>query len=143
MIVEKLVKKDAKDIAEFFTQNFADGWTEEMINSGFNLERLNAFGVKDNERIIGVITYSIAGDTADIEDVVVDKNYRRKGVATSLVNAVIESVKQKNATKLFLEVREKNQGAIAFYKTQNFVEINRRKNYYPDGENAIVMVKEF
>ena len=143
MIVEKLVKKDAKDIAEFFSNNFADGWTEEMINSGFNLERLNAFGVKDNERIIGVITYSIAGDTADIEDVVVDKNYRRKGVATSLVNAVIESVKQKNATKLFLEVREKNQGAIAFYKTQNFVEINRRKNYYPDGENAIVMVKEF
>lgn len=142
MIAEKLTIKDAKNIAEFFSNNFADGWTEDMIASGFEHERLNAFSVKEGAQIIGVITYSIAGDTADIEDVVVDANHRRKGVATALVNAVVDSVKMESVCKIFLEVREGNEGAIAFYKTQNFVEINKRKNYYPDGENALIMVKE-
>jgi ribosomal-protein-alanine N-acetyltransferase len=43
------------------------------------------------------------------------------------------------ADRLLLEVREDNAGAIAFYESQGFVEIARRRLYYRDGATAVVL----
>ena len=41
-----------------------------------------------------------------------------------------------------LEVRETNLGARRFYERQGFKSVAIRKNYYSNGDNAILMVKE-
>jgi ribosomal-protein-alanine N-acetyltransferase len=43
------------------------------------------------------------------------------------------------ADRLLLEVRETNEGALAFYAAHGFEEIDRRPRYYRDGATAIVM----
>jgi ribosomal-protein-alanine N-acetyltransferase len=40
----------------------------------------------------------------------------------------------------YLEVRESNYAAIKLYKKAGFIDLYKRKKYYRDGENAIVMV---
>jgi ribosomal-protein-alanine N-acetyltransferase len=43
------------------------------------------------------------------------------------------------ANRLLLEVREDNAGALAFYASRGFIEIDRRPRYYRDGTTAVVL----
>jgi ribosomal-protein-alanine N-acetyltransferase len=40
---------------------------------------------------------------------------------------------------MLLEVRADNAGALAFYLAEGFAEIDRRRRYYRDGADAIVL----
>jgi ribosomal-protein-alanine N-acetyltransferase len=53
-----------------------------------------------------------------------------------------EYAKDNGAERMLLEVREGNAPARTLYKAWGFEEFGVRKNYYEDGENAIVMQKQ-
>lgn len=55
------------------------------------------------------------------------------------MESVIEQLREKKVSDLFLEVRQSNQDAIRFYQKFSFAEVDRRSRYYSDGEDAIVM----
>jgi ribosomal-protein-alanine N-acetyltransferase len=78
----------------------------------------------------------------DINSVFVFPRFRRKGVAEKLLSAAINTAKEKNLDKIFLEVRETNAPAIKLYQKAGFNKVGTRKKYYFDGENAIVMTRE-
>lgn len=135
-----LNKEDANFIAEFFQENFADGWTKEMINSAFDTGRFKCLSAMD-DGIVGIITFSYAGDSADVEDIVVKKCLRKKGVGTALLDEALKVIKADGVEKVFLEVREGNIPAKNLYEKFGFEIISVRKKYYVDGENALVMEK--
>jgi ribosomal protein S18 acetylase RimI-like enzyme len=56
------------------------------------------------------------------------------------MNDCIAFGKEQGVRTLSLEVRASNEGAQAFYRKLNFVAVYRRPNYYPDGEDAVVMM---
>ena len=70
---------------------------------------------------------------------VVDKIYRRRGIATQLILAVGDCASYLNMKRLRLRVRKSNSGAIALYSKLNFAGENIRRGYYSNGEDAIVM----
>lgn len=125
-------------------ESFPDAWDEKMLVSAFNAG--NFFGfiaeeIKDGVPA-GFITYSVNIDTADMQDLFVAENYRRKGVGNALIAAFIKDAKSRGVKKLFLEVRESNTPAINLYKKAGFNLVSVRRKYYSDGENALVLVKE-
>jgi ribosomal protein S18 acetylase RimI-like enzyme len=54
------------------------------------------------------------GIRAYIEDVVVEKEYRKKGIGKSLINILLKYAKKKGCYKIVLESKKKN---INFYKS--------------------------
>jgi len=54
------------------------------------------------------------GIRAYIEDVVIEKRYRKKGVGKSLLNVLLKYAKKKNCYKIVLECKKKN---INFYRS--------------------------
>lgn len=54
-----------------------------------------------------------------LEDIVVTKSYRRKGIGKLLFNAVVEEAKNSNANRLMWQVLDWNTPAIEFYKKLN------------------------
>ena len=142
MTVKDLSVVDCKRVAEFFKSAFDDGWTESMLLSAFNSGRFNAVGAFDGDKLIGVITFSLSIDTADIEDIAVDIAYRKNGVGSLLVDYALKNLSDRGITKVFLEVRAGNTPAINLYTKYGFKALSVRKKYYDDGEDAIVMVKE-
>ncbi|MDD7805348.1 MAG: ribosomal protein S18-alanine N-acetyltransferase [Endozoicomonas sp. (ex Botrylloides leachii)] len=82
-------------------------------------------------------------DEAHLLILSVDKAYQRKGYAKALLRHLIQEAEKRQATILFLEVRESNNVAFQFYLNQGFNEIGSRTNYYPtkrgEKENAILM----
>jgi ribosomal-protein-alanine N-acetyltransferase len=79
----------------------------------------------------------------DIEDIVVDKEQRRAGIGSSLLKKVFEEAQTDGVKRVMLEVRESNLPAINLYRKFGFKDLSTRKKYYQDGENALVMEKEF
>jgi ribosomal-protein-alanine N-acetyltransferase len=73
-----------------------------------------------------------------IMNVAVDPSLRRRGIATALLERLLERVAMD--AQLTLEVRRSNDGAIALYERFGFRSAGVRRRYYQDnGEDAIVM----
>ena len=83
-----------------------------------------------------IVAYSIiynAIDCYELLEIAVDENYRNKGFANKLIDKLPSDM------DIFLEVSENNINAIKLYKKNNFIELARRKKYYLDNSDAIVM----
>jgi ribosomal-protein-alanine N-acetyltransferase len=81
-------------------------------------------------------------DEAHLLNIGVVHAAQRRGFGRCLLKHLISAAKNKGARQFFLEVSPSNLSAIALYRRAGFVEIARRKGYYPspDGrEDAIVM----
>ena len=137
-----LGEKQVDLIASLHEKHFADGWNKNMLIDAFKGGRFFCESAMDGDKVLGLITYSIALDEADIEGVVTAREHRRKGIGKLLVIEAEKTLKSKGVKKVFLEVREGNIPAKALYEACGYSPVSVRKNYYPDGENAVVMVKE-
>jgi ribosomal-protein-alanine N-acetyltransferase len=88
-----------------------------------------------------VIAWAAAGE-AEILTVAVVPEARRKGVATTLVNAAGVAALVRGAAVMHLEVAEDNTPARALYAKLGYQEVGVRPAYYPGsgaGVDAIVM----
>lgn len=80
----------------------------------------------DNNKIIGMVSilYSIStalgGKVGLLEDMIIDKNYRGKGLGTQLLNAAIEYSRENGCLRLTLLTDFNNETAIKFYKQSGF-----------------------
>ena len=90
--------------------------------------------INEKNNILGVITALYerklihnGGIVCHIEDLVVDKNYRNKKIATKLLNYVIEDAKQKSAYKIILDCTPE---MMYYYEHFNFEEKNVQMALY-------------
>ena len=68
-------------------------------------------------------------------------SHRRQGLGKKLLQALEDYAKENQAERTLLEVREGNTPARTLYEAWGFKAFGVRKNYYEDGENAVVMEK--
>ena len=102
------------------------------------------FSVFRDGTVAGFLVLSSVLDEAEILEVAVAASERRKGIASELMSEVFDWCGQNGIMHIFLEVRESNSAARAYYKKYGFVENGVRKNYYRDPvENAVLMSKDF
>ena len=142
-MIVKLNKDDVDKMVELQNRNsFTDGWNRKMLIDAFNSGNYLCFGEIIKNKLVAFVGVTVSIDTCDIEDVLVDIDYRRQGLSKNLINHVLDELKTQNIQKVFLEVRERNIPAIELYEGLGFSKISIRKNYYFDGENALVYLKE-
>ncbi len=135
--------KDISDIARLEKICFSDPWSENAI-----LESMKAsthfFVAKIENKTVGYIGISAILDEGYITNVAVDPEFRRKGVATYLINRVFSLARKKALSFVSLEVRKSNSGAISLYNRHLFKEEGMRKNFYENPrEDAIIMTRRF
>jgi ribosomal-protein-alanine acetyltransferase len=89
--------------------------------------------------IHGFLLARLVGDECELENIVVAPATQRCGVGSNLIRAFIKTVRDRNATRVFLEVRESNRTARSFYESCGFSIAGRRQSYYRDpAEDAIL-----
>jgi ribosomal-protein-alanine N-acetyltransferase len=118
-----------------------DAWSEALVRDGVTggLPTIGYLVAEQDGVVAGYAVASYAGDIAELQRIGVDVTARRRGIATALLGEVIARAPEAGADRLLLEVRADNAGAVAFYASQGFVEIDRRARYYRDGTDAVVM----
>ena len=81
----------------------------------------------------------IAADEAEILTLAVAPEARRQGLARALLAEAARHAAAAGASALFLEVALRNTAARALYAGAGFAEVGRRRRYYADGDDALVM----
>ena len=91
-------------------------------------------------QVAGFAAFHQLFEDADLRNLAVAPECRRRGVARALIEAACHRLQQAGAKRLFLEVRVSNEPALLLYYSLGFVLHYRRKNYYcnPD-EDAYVL----
>lgn len=82
--------------------------------------------------------YIIFDQDGHIHSTAVKPAHRRKGLGKMLFLHALESAKK----RLWLEVRSKNRGAIAFYKSMGMEITGKVANYYGDDDALIMVLSE-
>ena len=125
---------DHLDISKF--DNF---WNIDILKDELKSQNSEFVCAKIENKVVGFAGIKIVLDTADIMNIAVKEDYRRQGIATLLLNNILDICNEKNIKTINLEVNEENFSAIRLYQKFGFKENGRRKKYYDNKFDAILM----
>jgi ribosomal-protein-alanine N-acetyltransferase len=128
---------DAPEAARLHALAFptAEAWGPDAIR--LMLEMPGAFGVLRPGA--GFILARVAADEAEILTLAVVPEARRQGLGGALLAEAMAGAVARGAGAMFLEVSDRNAAARALYAAAGFAEVGRRKRYYGDGADALVL----
>lgn len=136
--VRGAIEADIPTVKRIADVCFTDPWGESTFRSMLS-STVFCVATYDGE-MIGYAVAAVTGDEAELYDIAVLPAYRGTGMASELYDTVASKVKEGGAVSFYLEVREGNLRAQAFYAKKGFVKSGMRRNYYDDPkENAILM----
>jgi ribosomal-protein-alanine N-acetyltransferase len=104
-----------------------------------------AWLAREDGRMIGYSVMMQVVDEVHLLNISVLPELQRAGRGSALLMHLFDLALMGSATRMLLEVRPGNVSGQGFYKRHGFVEIGRRRDYYPahEGrEDAIVMVRD-
>ncbi|MGK7869279.1 GNAT family N-acetyltransferase [Falsiroseomonas sp. E2-1-a20] len=87
----------------------------------------------------GFVLARVAADEAEILTLAVVPEARRAGLGGALLAEAMAAAVLRGAGTMFLEVSEANRAAQALYGAAGFAEVGRRRRYYSDGTDALVL----
>jgi len=87
----------------------------------------------------GVMTYR--EEQANLDLLAVARTFRRRKVGSRIVSWLEKVALTGGACTVFVQVRHKNTGAIAFYRRLGYQELERIAGYYQGVEDAVAMAK--
>ncbi|MFG6446424.1 ribosomal protein S18-alanine N-acetyltransferase [Microbacterium sp. P07] len=80
------------------------------------------------------------GTDADVQTIALAESARGRGRGRALLRQLLTEASRRGMREVFLDVRDDNDTAQKLYRSEGFVEIGRRPNYYPAGNvDAVVM----
>ena len=131
-------------IAELEKLCFNDPWSVKSIASELNNKLSLWLVAVDSETVVGYVgSQTVLGET-DMMNIAVHPDYRKQGIGTGLILALIRELSSRGSHSLMLEVRASNEQAISVYSKLGFSEIGRRRNYYRNPkEDALILRKEW
>jgi ribosomal-protein-alanine N-acetyltransferase len=93
-------------------------------------------------QIIAYACLRLTLDEIHLLKIAVAPRWRRRGMATWLLDFCFGLARRQDARKVYLEVRRSNVSAIGLYDKVGFQIIGTRPKYYMDtGEDALIMMK--
>ena len=144
MMILRMNEGHVAHVAQLEKICFSDPWSENSVASELKNKLALWLVAEENGQVAGYIGSQTCGDESDVMNVAVHPDFRRRGIAEALVDALVKELKAIESRCLTLEVRASNAPAIALYEKLGFTEIGRRKNYYRNPrEDALIMRKEW
>lgn len=153
MRVDRLRDASASDDIEAIvgleTESFTNPWSRdthvwELQNSDVTRVHVLRDAVGDGQdAIVAFCVCWVIFDELHINTLAVAPEFRRRGYATALLQAVMEEAETEGAVKATLEVRASNAPALALYERLGFRISARRPGYYTNPqEDALILWRE-
>lgn len=142
--IVKMTTEHMDDMCKIENECFDDPWNRGAFESELENDSSHWFVAICEGEIAGYIGFYSAADEADISNVAVKKSMRRRGIGAALMEYALSYADENGVCFMGLEVRVSNVSAIALYERFGFEKAGIRKRYYRNnGEDAIIMIKEW
>lgn len=120
-----------------------DPWSEAMFLAELKNPCASVDVCEGEGGVVGFLCSWLISGELSILNLATAPQQQRQGIAASLLQHCIEGAKVRGLERAWLEVRVGNRPAIALYQRFGFSEAGRRKKYYADGEDALVMQRSW
>jgi len=133
----------AADISDIESESFNDPWSLSAIKLEIENKHSICFtALQDGKTVVGHVTMRHVINEGYVSNIVVQKQYRRLGVGSLLLDALINEGIKREMIGITLEVRIGNKPAISLYEKYGFMIEGYRKNFYSNpSEDAAIMWK--
>lgn len=141
--ISDLTTVDIPTLAALEKDCFPRPWSEAAYADSLAAPGTGGFSATriDNDLFIGYVLFGIIADEMHIYKLAVAGPYRHRGIGTRLMTSALELAYRRKIRRIILEFRESNRPASRFYRQLGFFAAGRRKRYYDNQENAILMTK--
>ncbi|MBD3883532.1 ribosomal protein S18-alanine N-acetyltransferase [Phormidium tenue FACHB-886] len=133
-LLPEAVALDQRCLGGLWTE---DGYRREIDSP--NSDLLMAQTKAEQTQVIGLGCLWSILEEAHITILAIDPRYQRQGLGQALLLALLESAWKRGLEWATLEVRASNQAAIALYQRFDFQEVGRRRKYYDNSEDALIL----
>jgi [ribosomal protein S18]-alanine N-acetyltransferase len=144
--LRRLTLADLGDIERIERSAYPTPWSRSMFAGELAKPSSISLGAVDADEDFALVGYLIISRYVDawhVMNVAVDPPYRRRGVATLMLEELFKLTVDDGRRGYTLEVRVSNASAIALYEQLGFHATGVRRGYYTDNrEDALVMWKD-
>jgi ribosomal-protein-alanine N-acetyltransferase len=142
VVIVPASEADIDAVCALEQEAFPSPWRREFFTSELHGMDRYCIVAKRDSKLVGYCFAMWFFDEMHVNKIAVVSSARREGIAEALMGDCIAFGKAHGVATLSLEVRQSNEGAQAFYRHLQFASRYIRPRYYPDGEAAVVMMKE-
>ncbi len=149
LLIRPMTADDLDGVLLLEETSFSDPWNRALYEHELNDNRLSRYrvvvpsstasGLPD---VIAQGGWMLFGEEAHILTIAVRPEFRGQGIGRWLLLHLLAEARGEGCDSVVLEVRPSNEAALRLYETLGFVMISRRKRYYPDKEDALVLMLE-
>jgi [ribosomal protein S18]-alanine N-acetyltransferase len=142
--LRRLELADLDAIERIERVSYRTPWSRSMFASELAKPSSLSFGAVDETgTLVGYLVLSRYVDAWHVMNIAVAPERRRQGVASALLQRLLELTKDDALRGYTLEVRVSNVGAISLYERFGFVPKGLRRGYYTDNrEDALIMWRD-
>jgi len=124
--------------------SFKGLWTKSQWEKELTDPKRICIGVIELEtkKLLGLCSAWLLIEELYITCLAVHPIHQRQGIGTLLMSDLIRRSKSLITNQIYLEVKDTNEPAKAFYKSMGFKSVGNRPNFYKDGSDAILLTKK-
>lgn len=141
--VSAMRAEDLREILEIERSSFDNPWSGALFLQELRIPFSRIVVVRPAAEadgpIAGYLCRWLVADEVHVLNVAVHPQYRRRGIASLLMDEALREARECKAEAVTLEVRRSNVGARRLYAVLSFEEVGVRRNYYGRGEDALIM----
>jgi ribosomal-protein-alanine N-acetyltransferase len=141
--VRPLETDDLDAIEQIERASYPAGWSRSMFATELSKPSSVSLGAFDSSGLLGYVIVSRYVDAWHVMNVAVAPAHRRRGIASLLLERVLQATADDPQRGYTLEVRVSNVGAIRLYEQFGFRRQGLRRGYYTDNrEDAVIMWRD-
>jgi len=140
--IKKMTKEHLQQIQDILQQQFDKFWNANVLEKELDNPLSEYIVAICEDEVVGYAGIWQAIDEGHITNIVTKKDKRGNNIGTKMLDKIIQLARKKALKNVTLEVNENNQVAIKLYKKYNFIEVGKRKKYYNNTDDAIIMTLE-
>lgn len=120
-------------------------WSMEMLAAELRYASGISLVAEDGQppgQIVGWCAARLVAPEAELLKIAVSEVHRRRGIGGRLMASLYQRLRRAMVCELYLEVRESNQPALAFYAHHGFLAVGKRSGYYSNPKDDALLLKK-
>lgn len=137
--IEKMTKEHLEQIKDILQEQFDEFWNASVLDKELENSLSDYIVALCGEEVVGYAGIWQPIDEGHITNIVTKKDKRGSGIGAKMLEEIIKLAKSKQLSSVTLEVNVHNNIAIKLYEKYNFKEVGKRRKYYNNTDDAIIM----
>lgn len=131
---------DSIDIQQMDQDDFPHPWNTHQWSELAPCNHL-LFSWRNQNTLIGYCLFGLipGDDVAHLYKILISSPFQGRGHASEFWSAILQDLKTRKVSRVYLEVNAINIPAIKFYEKCGFRLLRRNQGYYSNGEDGLMM----